>query len=40
MDDKIVQHDVETEFLALMDKYHIAYEYDSAEDLYVIYGYK
>lgn len=40
MDDKIVQYDVETEFLALMDKYHIAYEYDSAEDLYVIYGYK
>lgn len=40
MDDKIVRHDVEAEFLALMDKYKIPYEYDSAEDLYVIYGYK
>lgn len=40
VEDEIIDHDVENEFLALMDKYHIPYEYDSDEKVYVIYGYK
>lgn len=32
--------DVEQEFLYLMDKYSIPYEYDSESEIYVIYGYK
>ncbi|MCI8669106.1 MAG: hypothetical protein HFI34_06240 [Lachnospiraceae bacterium] len=40
MEDKIIDHDVEKEFLVLMEKYHIPYEYDSSEEVYVIYGYR
>lgn len=40
IEDEIIEHDVEKEFLALMEKYHIPYEYDSNEDVYVIYGYR
>lgn len=40
MKDKIIYHDVEDEFLALMEKYHIPYEYDRNEEVYVIYGYR
>lgn len=40
MSDEIIYHDVEKEFLALMEKYHIPLEYDSREEVYVIYGYK
>ena len=32
--------DVEQEFLYLMNKYSIPYEYDSESEIYVIYGYK
>lgn len=32
--------DVEQEFLCLMDKYSIPYEYDSENEEYTIYGYK
>lgn len=32
--------DVEQEFLYLMDKYSIPYEYDSENEIYIIYGYK
>lgn len=40
MEDKIIHHNVEAEFLALMEKYNIPYEYDSIKEVYVIYGYK
>lgn len=40
IEDEIVEHDVEKEFLALMEKYHIPFEYDSNEGVYVIYGYR
>lgn len=32
--------DFEEEFLCLMDKYYIPYEYDSENEVYTIYGYK
>ncbi len=38
--DQIINHDVEDEFLALMKKYHIPYEYDKNGEVYVIYGYR
>ena len=40
MKDKIIYHDVEAEFSALMKKYHIPCEYDRNEEVYVIYGYR
>lgn len=40
IEDEIIEHDVEKEFLALMEKYHIPYVYDNNEGVYVIYGYK
>ena len=32
--------DFEEEFLCLMDKYYIPYEYDSENEVYTLYGYK
>lgn len=40
LDDKIMEYDYEKEFVALMKKYNIPYEYDEMEKVYVIYGYK
>lgn len=40
IDDDLIPHDVEKEFCTLMNKYNIPYEYDSSEEIYVIYGYK
>lgn len=40
IDDDLIPHDVEKEFCTLMNKYSIPYEYDSSEEIYVIYGYK
>lgn len=40
VDDRIIHHNVEEEFSALMKKYHVPYEYDGIEEVYVIYGYK
>lgn len=40
VEDKIIYHDVEDEFLALMKKYHIPCEYDRGREVYVIYGYR
>lgn len=38
-DEKIL-HDATKEFVSLMKKYSIPYEYDKINDLYTIYGYK
>lgn len=40
IDDDIIYHDVEKEFISLMEKYNIPYEYNQSEEVYVIYGYK
>lgn len=40
LEDKVITHNVEKEFLALMEKYHIPCVYDSTEEVYVIYGYQ
>lgn len=40
MENEKIYHDVEAEFLGLMDKYSIYYEYDAEDEVYVIYGYK
>lgn len=40
LDDEKVLCDVEQEFLDLMNKYSIPYEYDSEDEIYTIYGYK
>lgn len=38
--DKKILHDFTEEFINLMKKYHIPYEYNKTEDVYIIYGYK
>lgn len=38
--DEKIYYDVTEEFLSLMKKYSIPYEYDETEDVYIIYGYK
>ncbi len=38
--DEKIPHDFTEEFLNLMKKYSIPYEYDETEDVYIIYGYK
>lgn len=38
--DEEIPHDFTEEFLNLMKKYSIPYEYDKTEDVYIIYGYK
>lgn len=40
IDDEKVYYNVEAEFLALMNKYSIPYEYDETNAIYTIYGYK
>ncbi len=40
LDDEKELCDVEQEFLNLMSKYSIPYEYDSENEIYTIYGYK
>ena len=40
LDDEEELCDVEQEFLQLMKKYSIPYEYDSENEIYTIYGYK
>jgi len=40
IEDEKIYHDAEQEFLKLMDKYSIPYEYDKTSELYTIYGYK
>lgn len=40
IEDEKIYHDVEQEFLDLMNKYSIPYEYDEANEAYTIYGYK
>ena len=40
IEDEKIYHDAEEEFLTLMNKYSIAYEYDAENELYTIYGYR
>lgn len=40
VEDEKIHHDTEQEFLELMDKYSIPYEYDKTNGLYTIYGYR
>lgn len=40
IEDEKIYHDLEKEFLGLMDKYSIPYEYDEKTEIYTIYGYK
>lgn len=40
IEDEKIYYDVHQEFVDLMDKYSIPYEYDEINELYVIYGYK
>lgn len=40
VDDEIINYDVEAEFVTLMNKYSIPYEYDTKNEVYIIYGYK
>lgn len=38
--DEIIPHDFTNEFISLMKKYSIPYEYDETDNVYIIYGYK
>lgn len=40
IEDAKIYHDAEQEFLDLMNKYSIPYEYDEVNEAYTIYGYK
>lgn len=40
IEDEKIYYDVENEFIGLMKKYSIPYEYDIENELYTIYGYK
>lgn len=40
LDDEKIPVDVEEEFIGLMRKYSIPYQYDDENELYIIYGYK
>ncbi len=40
IEDEKIFYDVEEEFVNLMDKYAIPYEYDVEQEVYTIYGYK
>lgn len=40
IEDEKIHYDVEKEFIDLMKKYSIPYEYDEKNELYTIYGYK
>lgn len=40
IEDEKIYYDVEQEFIKLMKKYSIPYEYDDVKELYIIYGYK
>ena len=40
VEDEKIYHDVDAEFVGLMDKYSIPYEYDAKDEVYIIYGYK
>ena len=40
LEDEKIYYDLEKEFLSLMDKYSIPYEYDEKNEIYIIYGYK
>ena len=40
IEDEKIYHDMEQEFIDLMKKYSIRYEYDEENEFYIIYGYK
>lgn len=40
LEPKIVQHDIKSKILNILQKYSIFYEYDEIRNLYVIYGYR